>query len=71
MFLLRLPFLPLRVALFVARHLGYSRFGLFLIGIGIGLLLAPTTGKELRDRLREEIQARTGSGPAPLATSQP
>ena len=38
MFLLRLVFSPLRIALFFARIVGYSRFGLFVIGVAVGLL---------------------------------
>ena len=47
MFLIRLVFSPLRIALFFARIFGYSRFFMFLLGVGVGLLLAPTTGAEL------------------------
>ena len=52
MFLFRLVFSPLRIALFFARIFGYSRFGLFLLGVAVGLLFAPTTGAELRAKLR-------------------
>ena len=62
MFLFRLFFSPLRIALFFARVLGYSRFGLFVIGIGIGLLVAPTTGAELRAKIRERIEASARGG---------
>jgi hypothetical protein len=62
MFLFRLFFSPLRIALFFARVLGYSRFGLFLFGVVVGLLVAPTTGVELRAKLRERIEAASSGG---------
>jgi hypothetical protein len=62
MFLFRLFFSPLRIALFFARVLGYSRFGLFLLGVVVGLLVAPTTGVELRAKLRERIEAASSGG---------
>ena len=65
MFLIKLVFSPLRIALFLARVVGYSRFGLFLVGVAIGLLFAPTTGRELRQDLADRIQAMTSGTPAP------
>jgi hypothetical protein len=62
MFLFRLVFSPLRLSLFLARMFGYSRFFMFLIGVGVGLLVAPTTGAELRARLRERVEAASGGG---------
>ncbi len=62
MFVIRLVFSPLRIALFFARIFGYSRFFMFLLGVGVGLLLAPTTGAELRAKLRERIEAASGAG---------
>ena len=62
MFLLRLVFSPLRIALFFARVFGYSRFGLFLVGVAVGLLVAPTTGAELRAKIRERIETASGGG---------
>lgn len=56
MFLFRLAFTPLRILLFVARIVGYTRFGLFLIGIFVGLAVAPTTGAEFRARIRELVE---------------
>ena len=62
MFLIRLVFSPLRIVLFFARIFGYSRIFFFLVGVGAGLLLAPTTGAELRAKLRERMDAAAGSG---------
>ncbi|MEJ7585589.1 MAG: YtxH domain-containing protein [Acidimicrobiales bacterium] len=59
MFLIRLLFSPLRITLFLARVIGYSRFGLFLIGVAIGLCFAPMTGRELRERLSDRVQQLT------------
>jgi hypothetical protein len=64
MFLLRLLFSPVKVVLLLARVMGYNRFVVFLLGVGVGLLVAPTTGAEMRARLQAQIQARTqGGGP--------
>ena len=60
MWLFRLLTLPLRLTFVVAKIMGYNRFVIFLIGVGVGLLLAPTTGAELRDKLRAQVDARTG-----------
>jgi hypothetical protein len=62
MFLLRLLFSPVKIVLLVARMMGYNRFIVFLLGVGVGLLVAPTTGAEMRARLRAEIEARTQGG---------
>jgi hypothetical protein len=58
MFLFRLIFSPVKILLFVARIMGYNRFIVFLLGVGVGLLVAPTTGAEMRRRLQEQIEAR-------------
>ncbi len=64
MFLLRLLFSPVKIVLLLARVMGYNRFIVFLIGVFVGLLIAPTTGAELRARLKAEIEARTQGGGA-------
>jgi len=66
MFLIRLVFSPLKLALWVIGLLGYGRVVTFAVGVAIGLCFAPMTGRELRDRLREELEARTGAAPASL-----
>ncbi len=66
MFLIRLVFSPMKLALWVLGLLGYRRLVTFAVGVAIGLLFAPMTGRELRDRLREEIEARTGNAPTSL-----
>jgi hypothetical protein len=68
MFLIRLVFSPLRIALFLAKVVGYSRFGMFLIGVGVGLLLAPTTGAELRAKLRERLEAASSNTGAEITS---
>jgi len=65
MFLFRLIFSPVKIVLFLARIMGYNRFLVFLLGVGVGLLVAPVTGAEMRARLRAEIEARTGAGAPP------
>jgi hypothetical protein len=43
------------------RLLGYRRVFVFAVGVGVGLLIAPMTGRELRARLQELLdQQRTG-----------
>jgi hypothetical protein len=71
--LIRLLFLPVRVGLGssmfrarlgyrAGRILGYKRVLLIAIGIGIGLLIAPVPGAELRRRLRQEFEDRISGG---------
>lgn len=67
--LLRLIFLPAKVGVGTTRLgvktgyrtgrlLGYRRLFLFGLGVGVGLLVAPTTGQEARDRLRRFLESR-------------
>jgi UPF0716 family protein affecting phage T7 exclusion len=66
MFLLRLPLLPLKLAFFVGRVLGYSRLAYLLIGVAIGLFFAPTTGAEMREKVRAKLEAgNAAAGTAP------
>lgn len=37
------------------RLLGYRRLTVFLLGVGVGLLLAPVPGRELRLKLQERL----------------
>jgi len=64
MFLIKLAFTPLRIALFVVRIFGYTRFGLFLVGVALGLLFAPASGRELREKLSDRIQQLTEGTPS-------
>ena len=64
---------PLRSATLAAgtgykagRLLGVRRLTYIGIGVAIGLLVAPTTGRELRERLRE-LRERIAPSPPPLA----
>jgi hypothetical protein len=70
-FLLTLPFRMLGLGVKVGagsakltrgtvRFLGYRRVALLGVGVGVGLLLAPTSGAELRRRLRLRIEGLTG-----------
>jgi gas vesicle protein len=61
MFLLRLPFLPLKLAFFIGRLLGYNRIAYLTIGVLIGLFLAPTTGAEMREKVRARFEAGNAS----------
>lgn len=73
MFLLRLLFSPVKIVLLIARVMGYNRFVVFLLGVGVGLLVAPTTGAEMRARLQAQLEARMqgGAATAPTAPSAP
>ena len=42
----------------VGRFVGLSRLLAVALGVGIGLLIAPTSGEELRERLRRQWEAR-------------
>ena len=44
-----------------ARLIGLGRLVVLGVGIGIGLLVAPTSGAELRERLRRKLEERAES----------
>jgi hypothetical protein len=58
----RLVFLPVKVGYRTGRLLGLRRLLLLGIGVGIGLLAAPTSGADLRRRLQAQLEGRR-SGP--------
>jgi hypothetical protein len=67
--MLTLLFLPLRVAFGSARAgyvagrlVGYRRLFVFAAGVGVGLLVAPMTGRQLRDRIATLAEARRPAG---------
>ena len=75
--LLRLIFLPAKVGVGstklgvkagyrTGKLLGYRRMFFFGAGVAVGLLIAPTTGAELRARLQKLLDERRG-GPVDLA----
>ena len=43
------------------RLFGYRRIFVFALGVAVGLLLAPVTGAELRNKLRELIEGDTAT----------
>lgn len=76
--LLRLLFLPAKVGVGstklgmkagyrTGRLVGYRRIFLFGLGVGVGLLIAPMTGREARARLQSLIDARRGITSGDLA----
>lgn len=76
--LIRLIFLPAKLGAGSAklgvktgyrtgRLVGYRRIFLFGLGIGVGLLIAPMTGREARAKLQELLEARRGGAPTDLA----
>ena len=83
--LLRLIFLPAKVGVGTTklgvkagyrtgRLLGYRRLFVFAVGVGVGLLIAPMAGRELRARIQHLIDERMGTAatwPSGCATSCP
>jgi len=76
--LLRLIFLPAKVGVGTTklgvkagyrtgRLLGYRRLFVFGTGIAVGLLVAPTAGRELRARIQGMIDERRSAGGGDLA----
>lgn len=76
--LLRLIFLPAKVGVGTTRlgvkagyrtgrFLGYRRLFVLAVGIGIGLLIAPTPGRELRAKLQAWFEGQLGGPPTDLA----
>jgi len=60
----RLLFSPLRMIRLGVRLAGVRNTLLLAIGVGIGLLVAPRTGAEMRKELSARLEARRG-GPTP------
>jgi hypothetical protein len=56
-----------RIAGRTARYLGWRRLSLVVVGIGIGLLLAPVPGAELRRRIGQRLGDLGGTPPVDLA----
>jgi hypothetical protein len=46
------------------RLMGYRRLVVFGAGIGVGVLIAPGPGAEMRARLREVVEGLRGTGPS-------
>lgn len=72
--LVRLVFLPAKVGVKAGklsakagyrtgRFIGYRRVALIAVGIGIGLLIAPTSGRQLRERLKAMLAPAEPSDP--------
>jgi hypothetical protein len=57
----------MKVGYRAGRLLGYRRLFVFGAGIAVGLLVAPTPGRELRERLRQLAESRRPPGDAELA----
>jgi hypothetical protein len=56
------------------RFFGYRRITVFLLGVGVGLLLAPVPGRELRAKLQARLAppepiALPAGGPGPYPTA--
>jgi hypothetical protein len=53
------------------RMLGYRRIFFLGVGVAIGLLVAPTAGRELREKLRQRLTGPMGELPAAGQTYDP
>lgn len=53
-----------RLTRWSVRALGYRRLLVFGAGVGVGLLVAPGSGAELRDRLRGKLAELRGTAPS-------
>lgn len=69
MFLIRLVILPVRLVLGslavgykAGRLVGFRRVLTFALGVGVGLLLAPVPGRQLRERVRAAIEGASSAG---------
>lgn len=51
--------LPVRASAGTARAVGFKGFLLLVVGIALGLLFAPSSGRELREKIRARIQGET------------
>jgi hypothetical protein len=58
----KLLFLPFRIVRLLLRITGVKGGILLAIGVGVGLLIAPRKGAELRADLQARIAERTGGG---------
>lgn len=55
---MRLFFFPVGLSFRVARIIGFRRLFLIAVGVGIGMVVAPTSGAELRARLQGLLDER-------------
>lgn len=62
--MLKLLFFPFRAVFLFFRLAGVRGGLLFLVGIAVGLLIAPQTGPELRARIQAKLGDRAGTLPA-------
>ncbi|MCU1353020.1 MAG: hypothetical protein JWM05_2229 [Acidimicrobiales bacterium] len=53
--MLKLPFLPLKLTRTAVKVVGLKNTFFLLLGVVIGLLIAPTTGAELRAKLADQL----------------
>jgi hypothetical protein len=58
----KLLFLPFRIVRLLLRITGVKGGILLAIGVGVGLLVAPRKGAELRADLQARLSERTGGG---------
>jgi hypothetical protein len=70
----KLIFLPLRLAIGFLKVSGLKGLVLMGIGVGVGLLIAPQKGEQLRAQLQarlDEVRAGGPAGTAEVAGGQP
>jgi len=61
---LKVLLLPFRTTILFFKLAGVKGGLLFLMGIAVGLLIAPQTGPELRARIQAKLADRSGGLPA-------
>lgn len=63
--MIKILFLPIKVIRTFVRLAGVRGALLLLVGVGIGLLVAPTSGARLRAKLQARISEAKGGGDIP------
>ncbi len=62
--MLKVLLFPFRALILFFKLSGVKGGFLFLLGVAVGLLVAPQTGPELRARIQAKLAARSGGLPA-------
>jgi hypothetical protein len=66
-----LLFLPFKLAIAFLKLSGFKGLLLLLLGVGIGLLIAPQRGAQLRAQLQARLEEARHAAGAPVEAGQP